>query len=66
MATTEPTTKHSVNLRPGDYAAIQDSLRGKPQHASDVIRKLVSAYVDKYIQPAPIDHAALQQLPEDL
>lgn len=56
------TTKHSINLRHGDYAAIQDSLQGKPKHASDIIRDLVSAYVDKFLAPPPIDHEALKNI----
>ena len=44
------TTKHSINLRVGDYEAIQSALKNKPFHASDVIRNLVSRYVDKVLK----------------
>ncbi len=62
MAKMDDTTKHSVNLRTGDYAAIQSYLRGKPIHASDIIRQLVADYVDKVIGQTPIDYEKLSKV----
>lgn len=55
------TQKHSINLREGDYAAIQDFVHQRPIRASDVIRKLVSSYVDKVIN-APMDDRELSKI----
>ncbi len=56
------TTKHSINLRDGDYAAIQAHVKDKPIHASDVIRELISKYVDNVIGQPKIDPAKLTQI----
>lgn len=39
--------KHTMNLRAGDYARIADACLNKDYNASDVIRRLVSRYVDE-------------------
>lgn len=56
------TTKHSVNLREGDYEALQDYVQGKPVHASDIIRTLVSRFVDTRIN-TPVDVQKLKEIP---
>ncbi len=46
--------KHTLHLRKGDYDKIREHLRGTTITAADVVRGLVSSYVDKVVD-APVE-----------
>lgn len=56
----EALQKHTLLLREGDYAALQE--RYRTHGAAAVIRRLVSAHVDKFLRP--VTKAELAQLEE--
>lgn len=39
--------KHTLRLRSGDFAFIEDTCTGSELTATEVIRRIVSAYVDQ-------------------
>jgi len=42
-------TKHTLWLRTGDMEKMQDAMRNKPISASEIVRRLVSRYVDEVL-----------------
>lgn len=61
MAT--PVTKHSINLREGDYEALQRFFGPRDIPASQVIRKLVSRFVDNLEAGTPPQELLRVQIP---
>lgn len=54
--------KHTLNLREGDMEVIHAYCKGKNVTAHQIIRKIVSSYVDKVLTPQSDPESVMRDL----